>query len=259
MRSERRSVVGLTALLAACATHTNPVLQVPAPPTTLYLAGRMVGDSGASIPGGRIELRRLAGAGVTDTAARIRNAADGGFRFDSVSPGRYELRSLSIGYRARRDTFALSAPPGLTVLVTMLQSYMCLDICPADPSVVRAALAQQAHWVCDRDRDSIDETKLRWSAFLAAELRAYLGHQLDSAQIARQIHRIGNDAECRRIAVAMFKEPTSLAYTLYKWRSYWLLSDPYFGEAVLVDEQLHAVAGSSGGGFVYWVSPRPKP
>jgi hypothetical protein len=43
---------------------------------------------------------------------------------------------------------------------------------------------------------------------------------------------------------------------IWHWGRYWLLSDPEFDEAVMLDEQLQRVAGSSGGGLMYWYNER---
>jgi hypothetical protein len=252
--SDMRAVVqtiGTCLLIVACVSRKNPILVLPTAEVGVHLAGRIVNDTGGPI-GGLVDLKPIRRSGDTTTTRR-RVAGDGRFRFDSLPPGPYALTSRSLGYRVRQDTFALSAVPGLDVQVTLHLQTLCFDLCPADPRLIQAALAQKSRWQCDHDSKSLAYMRDRWSHFLADSLvRSYLGHQLNSNQIHRELRLVRRDADCRRLAVAAYDAPTTLAFSVFRWRDYWLVSDPDFDEAILTDESFRRVTGSEGGGFAYW-------
>lgn len=241
-------------LAGACAPGLNPVVHLPIPP--LHLRGRVVSDSGTPI-NALVALLRLARERIADTVGRSNVGGDGQFRFEGLTPGTYVLHTRSIGFEQRRDTILLSAPPGLEVVLEMRSSHMCLDLCPPDPRLVEAAHALQSTWQCDREEESIKVARSRWGEFLADSApRRLFRHQLGAAQISGQLRRVRDDAVCRRLAIALFPKSASLAFTLFRWGPYWLLSDPYFDDGVVVNDKLQQLAGSYGGGFAYWVAER---
>lgn len=245
--------VALVAAAAACRPSLNPVLQVPVPPVRLTLKGRVVSDSGTPIHA-IVALVRLVRNGPADTVANL-PVADGRFRFEGLAPGAYALDTRSIGYRRRRDTLALSASPGLEVVLELRRDPACLGYCPPDSEVVAAARAQQPRWQCDREKASIDMVRARWAEFLAdSSMQAYFHHDAAASRIGKEMRRVRDDAVCRRLAVALFPEATSLAFTLFRWGLYWLLSDPYFGDGVVANDSLRPLAASYGGGFAVWTA-----
>ncbi len=252
----RRSLwfpVALAASAAACQPSLNPVLQVPVSPLHLNLKGRVVTDSGTPIYA-HVALVRIARRGHADTIRKV-TAADGRFRFDSLVPGAYALDTRSIGYHRRQDTLALSAPPGLELVLELRRHRMCLDLCPPDSLVVAAARAQQSRWQCDREKASINMVRARWGEFLAdSSMQVYFHHDVRASRIAKQLRLVRDDAVCRRLAIALFPAATSLAFTLFRWGPYWLLSDPYFGDGVVVNDSLRPLAASYGGGFAVWTA-----
>lgn len=249
-------LLGLLAGTDGCGPARNPVLQLPVTPTPLVLKGRVSADSGNPIPA-RLTLIRLTQKHRNDTIGTVNLPSDGRFRFDNLAAGTYELNARSIGYHRRRDTLLLSSPPGLEVSLELRPASMCLDLCPPDPALVEAARLQQWRWQCDRETSSVASARAQWAAFLAdSALRRYLVHQLDSMTIAGQLQRIRDDAICRRLAIALFPKATSLAFTLFRWSHYWLLSDPGFGAAIVANDSLRPVAGIYGGSFAVWI-PRP--
>jgi len=176
----------LGVLQGGCGAHANPVLRLPEPPAALYLIGRVISDSGRPISS-LLQFSALSRRGVIDTTIWTRVAPLGQFHFSNLLPGSYELFSRSLGYHTRRDTFALSARPGLEVVLTLVSAPRCLDWCPPDSLLVQAARAQQRRWQCDREHSSIDMARTRWADVLVdARLRLFLRHQLDAHEIARQ-------------------------------------------------------------------------
>jgi hypothetical protein len=244
-------------MLAACTPARNPVLELPPTPETLYFVGRGVSEDGRPIPV-VVDLTRLGTSGTLDSSLAERlQTRDGQFRFEGLMPGRYVLRSRALGFAQRRDTFALSSPPGLTVTIPLRAKAVCLDMCGPDTAVVQAALAQRHRWQCDRVIESVHKAQARWGEFLADSLvRKRFGHSGDSATIAGQLRRIRSDRVCRRLA-ATLANPTTLAFTAFQWGTYWLISDPDFRLAVVLDEDLRPVAGMDGGGFLTWISDVP--
>lgn len=246
----RTLIAASWAWTAACTSRSNPVLLLPPPEYRVYLVGRVLGDSGV-LAGAVVQLNPL---GDSVGTGRRPVGTDGRFKFDSLRPGPYVLVTRSIGYFARHDTFALSAPPGLDVQLTLRVQRICLDLCPADPRLVEAALMQQHRWQCDQDPLSIRFVRERWAEFLAdSALRAVIGHELTSTEIARALKPVRRNADCRRLAAAAYEAPTTLAFTVFRWREYWLLSDPGFDEATMTDAKFRPVARSVGGGFAYWI------
>ena len=117
--------IGLVLVLLSAALGSEVSAQNPRPDAlraadlSLRLEGRLerVG-SGQPIANARVLLVGMAReVGPPDTT---RTARDGTFAFDSLSPGRYVLRTFALGFQSRADTVALTNWPGLRLTVALV-------------------------------------------------------------------------------------------------------------------------------------------
>jgi carboxypeptidase family protein len=77
-------------------------------PQGATIDGRILDSQGSANPGVRIELSGSHGAGLRAVAT---SGQDGGFQFDSVGPGHYELRMRKEGFARRRQTLEVGTDP----------------------------------------------------------------------------------------------------------------------------------------------------
>jgi hypothetical protein len=232
----------LAVTLAAGCSSRNPVLVVPPSIAPLTLSGVVWShESGRPIVGARVLLAVLSPTRNHGTLPEQTTDTSGSFRFKDLLPGRYLLLGRAIGYKVRRDTIVLAAAPGLELRYALLEDHYCLDVCAPDPRAVAAAEAARSRWRCDRERASVDFARENWVMFfLPAEVQEEFGFHADSATIARQLRRVTKDETCRRIADAR-RDATSLAFTVFRFRQYWLVSEARFHEPWVMTEQLKRV------------------
>lgn len=242
--------------LLSCTRATNPVIVLPEPPAAISLQVQVLDEAGTPIYG-RLNLRPVRPVTPGDTgrwADKIREP----YTFKDVARGAYELWTRSIGYKVRVDTFHIFTPPGLQVTVQMRPDPICLDLCDPNPELVAAARAAQDRWVCNREAASIDLARTNWAERLTRDyIRAYFGHRFRPEEVVRQLRRVGNDGECRRMAIAANLTPTSLAFSVFRWNAFTLVADLNGDEEVVLNRELKQVAWFRGGGFGYWLAPRP--
>jgi hypothetical protein len=104
-----RALLGALALLLLASLHDSAAQQV-----TAQLQGHVTDDSGAIIPGCRVELRPGDPAGERTTSAATTDSS-GSYRFPSVSPGSYELVVECRAFRSWRQNLTVAVGEALSV------------------------------------------------------------------------------------------------------------------------------------------------
>src|SRR5688500_8501024 len=108
--SSRRALVFLAAALCVCLASAGASAQA----ARTSVAGRVLNQNGAAVPGARVRLRQ-ANTGVEFSA----EADDAGaYRFEDLAPGAYALSASGHGFAAASQEVALAAgaasPPDVT-------------------------------------------------------------------------------------------------------------------------------------------------
>src|SRR5262249_45821069 len=115
---------------------------------------------------------------------------------------------------------------------------------PPDSQVVSAARAQRARWICDRDPESFKEARQDWIEWLRIpSVREDMHLSSVASDDSPRIERVRDRRLCRRAAAAYDEAEgaTGLATTVFRFGSFYLVSQPTWPTQIIFDEKWRVV------------------